>query len=161
MMTEAWEVATDADEVHRLLCASDAAHATREAPAPARHVATTRRRVEDGAVHLLRVNGEPAAMFTLTWQPAFDASIDVFPVARHAAYMSRLAVAPGRDDLAGARCVRHAVAVARAAGAEVLRCEANPDLPTYSLLRMHGFEPFGPVEEASGRRRVRLQKPLG
>jgi hypothetical protein len=135
-------------------------NATAEAPAPARRLAPTRRRVFASAVHLLRVEGEPVAMFTLTWEPAFDTGLDVFPPARLAAYMSRLAVAPGHDALTGARCVRRAAAAE--AGADVLRSEANPDLrASDALLRMHGFEPFGPVEVAGGLRGVRLQKQLG
>ncbi|WP_437854459.1 hypothetical protein [Sorangium sp. So ce363] len=159
-----WEVASNAEEVHALLCASDAHHATPENPAPARRLETTRRRVQAGSVHLLRQGAEAIAMFTLTWEPPFEADLAIFPPAGKPAYLSRLVVHPAglaRGSLAGARCLRRAVELATAGGADVLRSEANPDLTQVrALLGMFGFEEHGRAQSEDGRRRVYLQKVL-
>ncbi|WP_320064502.1 hypothetical protein [Micromonospora sp. RTGN7] len=165
-LPDGWAVADDPVEVHDLLCASDAHQAAATgSPAPARRLATTRQRVEAGAVHLLRVGGRAVGMFTLTAEAPYDASTVPFPAARQPHYLSRLSVHP--DELAagsliGVRCLRRAVQVAAASGADSLRSEANPDLaPTWSLLTGLGFVPCGPTHsDPSGRSWAYLHKPL-
>jgi len=160
-----WETATDAEEVHALLCACDAYQASPRAPAPQRSKETTRRRVADGAVHLLRGDGELLAMFTLMWSTPFDEPDGVFPPARKPAYMSRLAVNPtllAQGTVLGGQCYRRALDLAAAGGADVLRVEANPDLEhVLELLRILGFEQHGPTLSDGTRHRAFLQKPLG
>jgi hypothetical protein len=163
-----WEIGTDPGEIHALLCSSDAFQAERyRSPVPARNPGTTEQRVREGAVHVLRTGGRLAAMFTLTWAApggaeAAEAAQD--PGAGRAAYLGRLAVDPNDlvgNPMVGVQCVRRAIETARAAGAEVLRSEANPDLAgTWEMLRQLGFEQLGPVEEEAGVRRARLQKQL-
>lgn len=159
-----WEIAADADEVHALLCASDAAQATPEAPAPQRRMERTRRRVESDAVHLLRLDGAAAAMLTLTPEPPFGDDLGPFPPLRRPAYLSRLAVEPvvlRREPLVGARCVRRAIDLATAEGADGMRSEANPDfVRVLRLLTFAGFEQQGPIRSDGRRRRVGLQRPL-
>jgi hypothetical protein len=160
-----WGIATDPVETHELLCACDRFQAERHpSPVPRRSFATTEARVREGAVHLLRADGEPAGMFTLTWQPPFDAGADAPPDAGRPAYLGRLAVHPrwlAAGSMVGVQCVRRAIEAAREAGADVLRSEANPDLAgTWELLRTLGFTPLGPVEESGGVRRAKLQKTL-
>ncbi|RFU86637.1 hypothetical protein DY218_11215 [Streptomyces triticagri] len=103
-------------------------------------------------------------MFTMTATPRMPAHPD-FPPAHKPAQLSRLAVAPellAAGSLTGVRCVRKAIAVASALGADVLRSEANPDLQgTRQLLDQLGFFQQGPVHtDESGRRFVYLQKTL-
>ncbi|MFL6128904.1 MAG: cupin domain-containing protein [Mycobacteriales bacterium] len=161
-----WEVATDPAEVHQLLHDSDA-HQARQSgsPVPQRQLETTVRHVRDGAVHLLRRDGVAVAMFTLSWSPAFDEDESIFPIAVRAAYLSRLSVAPAAlasGSLDGLRCVRRAVELAAEAGADALRCEANPDLAgTRAMLDRLGFVQCGPVHaDDRGRRWVYLHRPL-
>jgi len=120
--------------------------------------------VRSGSVHLLRHEGRPAAMFTLTWEPPFDASATTFPPARKPIYMGRLAVAPewlANGSLVGVRCVRRAIEIAEQAGADALRSEANPDLARVrALLDALGFEECAAFQSADGRRAVHLQKTL-
>lgn len=161
----AWAVATDPAEAHELLCASDSYQAERTGtPAPARRIASTERLVRAGATHMLRQGGRAVAMFTLTTDPPFDAAEVPFPFAATPRYLQRLAVHPdltARGSLAGARCVRQALELAAAAGADVLRCEANPDLvATRELLASLGFEQVGEVLETGGARRVHLQRRI-
>jgi hypothetical protein len=159
-----WEVASDAQEVHHLLCASDAYIATTKTPAPHRNRSTTENRVRSGSVHLLRHDGEAVAMFTLTWEPPFAEGIASFPLARKAAYLSRLAVCPDwleRSELVGVQCLRKAAELATAAGADALRSEANPDLEKVrTLLALFGFVEYQADRSTDGRRRVYLQKDL-
>jgi GNAT superfamily N-acetyltransferase len=159
-----WELSADAEEVHALLCASDAYHATPGSPAPLRSLETTRRRVGAGSVHLLRRGSEAVAMFTLTWDPPFEGGGALFPPARKPAYLGRLAVHPdwlARGSIVGAQCLRRAVEVATRGGADVLRSEANPDLTQVrALLGMFGFQEHGRSRAEDGRPRVYLQKAL-
>lgn len=159
-----WEISTDADEVHSLLCASDAYHATQNVPPPERSIATTRRRVQEGSVHLLRFEGAAVATFTLTWDAPFEADLSVFPKARKPAYLGRLAVMPAwlqNGSLAGARCLRKACELAASSGADALRSEANPDLyRVREMLHLFGFEEYGRASSKDGRRQVHLQKTL-
>ena len=160
----AWEVARDVEEVHALLCASDAYSATHEVPAPLRNKATTEHRVWTGSVHLLRFDVEAVGMFTLTWDPPFEQDLSVFPPAKHPIYIGRLAVKPewqSRGSIVGAQCLRKAAELAIAAGADVIRSEANPDLKrTRKLLDLFGFIEYGRVLSDDGRNRVYLQKNL-
>ena len=161
----AWAVATEPAEVHELLCASDGYQAERTGtPAPARRIASTEWLVRSGAVHVLRQDGRAVAMFTLTEDPPFDPADVPFPSADAPRYLQRLAVHPdlaARGSLAGARCVRRALELAAAAGADALRCEANPDLAaTHELLVSLGFEQAGDALEAEGARRVYLQRRI-
>jgi hypothetical protein len=162
--TSSWEVGADPAEVHALLCACDAHQSTPEAPAPKRNPETTRRRVEAGEVHLLRQGGEAIAMFTLSWDAPFGDDLSTFPVARRPAYLGRLAVHPELlegGSIVGAGCLRRAVELARAGGADALRAQANPDVANVlALLTAFGFEQCGPVLSDGERRRVHLQKPL-
>src|SRR5690349_18736947 len=129
-MDTGWSRAVDADvaAVHGLLVASDAHHArTYGIATPERSVETTRRRVADGVVHVLRQGADPVAMFTLTDRPPFAQSLDIFPPARQPAYLQRLAVTPaGLADgpFIGLRCLRRATTLAVADGADALRAEA-------------------------------------
>jgi hypothetical protein len=161
-----WEVAADADVVHDLLCASDRYQAERfHSPVPQRNPATTASRVRDGLVHLLRVGGAAAAMFTLTRTPAFDEPPGVFPAAANPAYLSRLAVRPdlvAASSLAGPLCLRRAMALARERGADVLRAEANPDIEsTVECMTLLGFRRCATSSGGtSGPRRVHLYRTL-
>ncbi|MGV9848442.1 hypothetical protein ACWDWU_06560 [Streptomyces sp. NPDC003442] len=161
-----WETARDPDEVHALLCACDA-HQARNygSPTPVRNAGTTARRVRAGEVHLLRHEGEPAGMFTLSWEPPFALDPDAFPPALRPAYLGRLAVAPARladGAPVGASCVRRALELAADNGADALRAEANPDLTdTVKLLELLGLRRHARVlTDAEGRRTVRLHKNL-
>ncbi|MFF2998207.1 hypothetical protein ACFVTC_27195 [Streptomyces sp. NPDC057950] len=159
-----WETAEDPDEVHALLRACDGYQARKYgSAAPVRNSGTTERRVHAGDVHLLRHDGEAAGMFTLTWDPPFALAPDSFPAATRPAYLGRLAVAPrwlADSTPAGATCVRRALELASARGADALRSEANPDLAdTVKLLELLGFRRHGGVlTDGEGRRTVRLQK---
>lgn len=159
-----WTVADDPEEVHELLRESDAAQAMPEAPVPVRSMETTRRRVADGSVHGLRLDGELAAMITVTWEPPSAGAASAYSPARKPAYISRLAVRPQfleQQPLAGASCIRRAIEVCASGGADVLRSEANPDLEAVMrLLRMLGFERQGPVHGDGVRRWVHLEKRL-
>ncbi|HEU0297874.1 MAG TPA: hypothetical protein VFR37_00425 [Longimicrobium sp.] len=159
-----WEVAGDPDEVHALICACDAFTATARAPAPVRSPESTRRRVDERAVHLLRHGPRAVATFTLTPYPPFDADLSLFPPARRPAYLGRLAVMPERlatGELLGPRCLRRAVELAAAAGCDALRSEANPDLEgVRAMLHLFGFQEYGQAQAQDGRRRVYLQKTL-
>ncbi|MFF1542315.1 hypothetical protein [Streptomyces sp. NPDC058291] len=166
MRTPVWEVATDADEVHELLCASDRCQAERFAsPVPRRNPATTEFRVRNGLVHLLRSEGRAAAMFTLTEAPTFDVPPGVFPAARSPAYLSRLAVRPdlvAAASLAGPLCLRRAMALARERGADMLRAEANPDIEsTVECMVLLGFRRCAAVpDDDAGPRRIHLYRVL-
>lgn len=160
---ETGEVATDAQEVHELLTESDRWQAQRtSSPVPVRSFATTRRRVRERAVHVVRIDGLLVGMVTLSWDPPFMAAMDGLPTAARPAYLSRLAVAPDRlGDMVGLRCLRAAVDAAALAGADAVRAEANPDLAaTCDLLRLLGFVQYGPVEDRTGMRSIQLQKNL-
>jgi len=162
-MQSAWEIASDADEVHRLLLASDAA-ASGGGPVPDRRIEGTRRRLADGVVHLLRIDGRAAAMVTVTPAPPFDLADTEYANLPGALYMQRLAVDP---DLAadyphlGMRAVRHALDIAVRADAPALRAEANPDLTrVLALLLAHGFEPVGARRGPPDRPRIYLELGL-
>ena len=163
-MAWSWEVSTDIEEVHSLLCACDAYQSNRELPAPVRSIETTRRRVRAGSVHLLRFGTEPVAMFTLTLDPPFSDDRATFPSALKPTYLSRLAVRPdwlARGSIVGARCIRKAIEVAASLGADAVRSEANPDLKgVTTVLRLFGFQEYGRTQAEDGRRRVYLQKTL-
>lgn len=159
-----WEVSTNVEEVHTLLCACDAYTATAKAPAPVRKIETTRRNVQAGAVHVLRYAGEVVAMFTLTWFPPFSQETTIFPFAHKPAYLSRLAVEPAwqqKGTILGAQCLRKAIELAICTGADAIRAEANPDLlRVRALLDLFGFKEYGQIQSEDGRRRVYLQKEL-
>lgn len=161
-----WEVAADAGEVHDLLCVSDRYQGERfNSPVPQRNPATTASRVDDGLVHLLRVGGAAAAMFTLTRTPAFAEPPGVFPVAANPAYLSRLAVRPdlvAAASLAGPLCLRRAMALARERGADMLRAEANPDIAsTVECMTLLGFRRCTTSSVAgAGPRRLHLYRVL-
>jgi hypothetical protein len=93
-MSGSWEVGNDVEEIHALLCASDAHHANDRSPAPSRNIETTRERARTGAVHVFRHDGEAIAMFTLTQTAPFAEPTSSFPAARQPTYLSRLVVAP-------------------------------------------------------------------
>jgi hypothetical protein len=169
------EIATDAADVHRLLCVSDA-HQARQygLPAPVRQLAGTQQRVEAGLTWVLRWTGETVATFTIRWSAPFPDAAHIYPHSNKPAYLERLAVSPAHlttapTGLFGARCLRSAVELAQQGGADMMRAEANPDLTaTYQLLRMFGFVPVGaPTDnrptgnpQPAGLRRIYLQKPL-
>ncbi len=159
-----WSVAEDVDEVHRLVCESDAAQASALAPAPVRRVETTKRLVAERSVQILRRGDRAIATITLGWQAPFPDDLWRFADARKPAYMSRLAARPSalaREPLVGAQCVRRAIELARSAGADAIRCEANPDLAgVTAMLALLGFERCGPELQDGVRRRVHLQRSL-
>jgi hypothetical protein len=159
-----WEVATDPEAVHGLLLASDAAAATPASPPPQRNRATTRRLVADGSVHLLRLNGIPAATFTMAGAPPFDLADTDYATDVTAVYMQRLAVSPGlraAHPFLGARALRHALRIAEISGAEVLRSETNPDLKAAStLLFGHGFVRVGDIRGSAERPRACVERRL-
>lgn len=159
-----WEVSTNVEEVHALLCACDAYTATDKAPVPVRQIETTRRNVLEGSVRVLRYEGEVVAMFTLTWFPPFSQETTIFPSVHKPAYISRLAIKPAwqqKGTILGAQCLRKAVELAICAGADAIRSEANPDLTRVrALLDLFGFKEYGQMQSEDGRRRVYLQKEL-
>ncbi|MFI0785991.1 GNAT family N-acetyltransferase [Streptomyces lydicus] len=161
----AWEPAESAEEVHALLRASDLHTAELYGlPVPERRLERSRALVGERAVHLLRHGDTAIAMFTLTGRPPFRRALDVFPPARAPLYLQRLAVHPDRarrDATLGMRAVRRACETARAAGADALRAEANPDLrKSVELLTGLGFVAYGEVEAEDWMRRVYLQRAL-
>jgi hypothetical protein len=159
-----WKTATNAEEIHALLCACDAYTATPVAPPPTRSRETTVRRVTEGVVQVLRCNSFAVATFTLTRDPPFVEPSYHYPPARAPMYVGRLAVHPDwlrRGGLVGAQSLRRAIELATSAGADVLRSEANPDLTaTRALLHQFGFKEYGGATDGTGRRRVYLQKEL-
>ncbi|MFI1196316.1 GNAT family N-acetyltransferase [Micromonospora sp. NPDC020750] len=163
LMEWTWAVATDSSEAHALLCASDGHQAARYGMvAPVRNLDTTERRVRAGSVHLLRHGTEAAASFTLSQEPPHGLDLSVYPPATSPVYLQRLAVAPAYEgSIVGVRCLRRAVELAREQGADVLRCEANPDLlATRRMLDTLGFTQHGPTLAENGVRRVHLQKTV-
>jgi predicted GNAT family N-acyltransferase len=163
-MSWIWEVSTNVEEVHTLLCASDAYTANTKAPAPIRNIETTRRRVHEGSVHVLRFENEPVAMFTLTWDAPFSDDTKIFPFARKPAYIGRLAVQAEwqkKGSIVGAQCLRKAIELAKSLASDVIRSEANPDLiGVRTLLDLFGFKEYGQAQSEDGRRCVYLQKNL-
>lgn len=160
-----WEEASDAEEIHALLLSSDSyQEALYGIPAPQRNIETTRRRVADRVVHVLRDERSVAAMFTLTSEPPAGVRAADFPHAERPVWLSRLAVDPGllrEGSLVGVRCVRRAIEIAVEVRADALRAEANPDLvATYDMLVLLGFVECGRPRSEGGRRRVYLQKPI-
>ena len=163
----AWRLAddADADTVHRLLEASDAYQARKYGlPLPTRSVETTRRSIRERRVHLLERDGEAVGMFTLGREPTFAEPLSTFPPRRNPYYLQRLAIQPAeseRGSLVGVRCLRRALDLARAAGADAVRCEANPDLrSTLELFELFDFRRHGRASESSGLRRIYLQNDL-
>lgn len=157
-----WETATDPNQVHNLITASDSFHAaTYGLGAPTRSRESTEGLVRAGAVQVLRCGPELVATFTITDRPPFAQDVSIFPVARRPLYLQRLAVEPhwlARTPLVGMRCLRRAVSYAAALGADALRSEANPDLEaTAKLLAAVGFVRYGPVSSGGELRRVYLQ----
>jgi hypothetical protein len=160
-VTAQWVEATEPDEVHDLLLASDRHVAARYGlPVPQRDRRSTRQLVSERRTHLLRVDGAAVAVFALTPTPAFDVDLAIFPPAARPAYLRRLAVRPERLDdgeLYGPACVRRAMEVAAAHGADALRAETNPDLAgIVRLLEAFGFEQYGPVRTEGWMRRICL-----
>ncbi len=159
-----WRIAADDAAVHSLIEASDRAAAQRSGtPAPARRLSSTRALVAGRLVHVGTVDGVPVATVTVGPVPSFDASAEpLLPSAARPWYMQRLAVHPRcPDPLAGARAVRQAIRTAADGGADVLRAEANPDLPdVLRLLTALGFVRYGTVDTPAPRR-TRLQRPVG
>ncbi|MEU6173859.1 hypothetical protein ABZ832_18285 [Streptantibioticus parmotrematis] len=165
-LSDGWAIASEADEVHELLCASDAFVAeTYGTPLPRRNRESTEGLVSAEAVHILRQEGVAAGMFTLTWKPSFTTETDFFPHTDKPIYMQRLAVLPDRvtgGELTGLMCVRRAMEVALEYGATAIRAETNPDLVnTVRLIKQFGFEQHGPVLAHGGVRRIYLQNDLG
>ncbi len=163
-MAPRWEVAHDAEEIHELVLASDAHTANERAPAPARELRSTARRVGRGDTYVLRVDGQAVATFSLSRVPPYDPEQIDFPPAASPLYLSRLAVWPDHPDgagLAGPRALRTAIRMARAAGADAIRSEANPDLGrVFEMLELHGFVVYASERDAEGRARAYLQKQL-
>lgn len=164
-MVWSWEIATDLQEVHELLCTSDAQQALMYGvPAPVRRLESTRRHVEAGATRILRQDGDAAGMFTLTWVPPFNEETARFPSRLKPAYLQRLVVSPRwrrGDSLVGPRCLRCAIEVAIDRGADALRAEANPDLKaTRTFMQLLGFEQHGPTLTDGALRRIYLEKDL-
>ena len=166
-MVVRWELAADADLVHKLLLQSDQQHArATRTRAPTRSEASTASHVAAGYVRLQMSGDEILGMFTLSRIPTFDPSRSVLPDALDPMYLQRLVVVTNpvttADPLVGLRCVRRAIDEAAASGADALRSEANPDLSrSYSLLLACGLNPFGQVDERSdGLRIVRLHMDL-
>ena len=154
-MSLVWSVADDASVIHRLIEASDKGAAERSGTtAPARRMESTRGLVSKGFVHLGVLDGRPAVTVTVGDVPPFDPDETGMPPAAAPRYMQRLAVEPDvPDKLLGFHAVRHAIAVATAAGADVLRSEANPDLEdVLRMLTALGFERFRTNEEGPARR---------
>lgn len=166
MPTREWAVAVDVDEVHDLLCACDLRQAVESGtPVPARRFETTKRRVESGAVHVLTEDGVAIATFTLTDEAPFPPDPGRFPEPAKPMYLQRLAVRPdllASGAVVGVQCVRKAIELASAAGADALRCEANPDLVgTFTLLTTLGFRQQGPVYFShTDAKRTYLQRDL-
>lgn len=139
-----WRVATDAPMVHALLEASDRRSATAEAPPPQRNPARTAALVEAGAVQLLTIDGQAAAMITLVTYPPFEMDGLAYPPAEAPLYMQRLSVDGWAADrfgaLPGLATLRRALEVAEARGADALRSEINPDLvDVRDMLHALGF----------------------
>jgi hypothetical protein len=103
-------------------------------------------------------------MFTLTWEPPFEEDIAMFPAARNPAYIGRLAVSPewlAQGSIVSMKCLRKAIELARHAGADAIRSEANPDLARIrTLLDLLGFREYGSARSEDGRGRVYLQRSL-
>ena len=161
-MSLVWSVADDADVIHRLIEASDRRAAERSGTTPpARRTASTRGLVSKGFVHLGVLDGRPAVTVTVSDNPPFDPGESGLPSADEPRYMQRLAVDPDvPDKLLGFHAVRHAIEVATAAGADVLRSEANPDLEdVLRMLTALGFARFATHEGPA--RRTYLQRELG
>jgi hypothetical protein len=162
--TDGWSIASNVEQVHQLLCASDTyAAAKHHMPVPKRNPETSRRLVEDGSVHLLIRDGAGRAMFTLGWHPPYSLP-DEFPAAGKPAYLQRLAVDPvsiQEDPLLGVQALRRAVEVAAIQGADAIRAETNPGLTgIVALLTAFGFQRYGPIRADGWMRRVYLQKQL-
>lgn len=162
--TITWELARNADEVHALLVASDEYAATKhELPAPTRNMSSTTYLVDSGYVHAGRRDGALIGMFTLTPHPPRGAIDPGFPSARDPRYLQRFAIRPdhlGKGSVVGAQCLRTALEVATAAGADVLRAETNPDLTAITgFLQAFGFVQYGAIVEGV-MRRVYLEKRL-
>jgi hypothetical protein len=159
-----WSTATNPHVIHALICACDQFVATSDQPAPTRRMETSIRRVLDGCVQLLLVDAQPAATFTLSRDPPYSLSLEVFPSARMPLYLGRLAVHPtwlAKGSLMGVHALRRAVDLATDAGADVLRSEANPTLGRMrTVLEAFGFREHGASEASDGRRRIYLQKDL-
>jgi GNAT superfamily N-acetyltransferase len=159
-----WESARDAEEIHALLCASDAFVATPEAPPPKRNRATTQRLIDEGATQVLRHDGRAVASINLLWTPPFEMGQAQFPPAARPAFLARLAVDPEwakRGSILGAQCIRRAMDLALERGADAIRCEANPDLTrTRAMLGLFGFSEHGAAQDPDGRRRVYLHLAL-
>lgn len=157
-----WVVAADVDEVHRLLEASDrhAAASTGTEP-PSRRRTSTVALVTAECVYVGHARGRPVVTVTVGQISSFDAERAGLPAARNPWYMQRLAMDPATPDkLAGFAAVRHAVSVARAGGADVLRAEANPDLTAVlRMLTAVGFRRYG-TDEGGGPPRTYLQLSL-
>ncbi|CRK61872.1 hypothetical protein [Alloactinosynnema sp. L-07] len=161
-----WEVASDSRAVHDLLRASDEFHAEATGtPVPTRRPESTERHVRAGNVQVAWSADRIAGMFTLTDFAPFDLAEAALPPAHAPLYLQRLVVAPdllAQGSLVGVRCVRRAVTVATERGADVLRCEANPDLVgSVTVLLASGFVHSGPVhDDGGGRRWIHLHRPL-
>lgn len=155
-----WEFVDDADEVHRLLLASDLKAAS-GGPPPQRNPAGTRRLVRAGAVQGLRRGARLVATVTLSEEPTFDSGpecADVNPVL----YMRRLSVDPAaQDPLLGLRAVKRAVAYAREMHFRALRSEVNPEVAgVHRMLTSLGFRQRGGVDLTSGFPAVQMELVL-
>lgn len=162
MTALAWEQATDGAEVHRIIQASDRRAAERSGtPAPARRLASTEGLVGRGFVRLGRLDGRAVVTVTVGDTPPYDLAGTGLPPAVAPRYMQRLAVDPAATvPLVGLRAVRHAVAVATAAGGDALRAEANPDLAdVLRMLLAAGFTRYG-TDVAGPAPRTYLQRDL-
>lgn len=161
-MSLTWTVADDASVIHELIEASDrrAARSSGTKP-PTRRPASTEWLVTRGFTHLGRLDGRAAVTVTVSDVPPYDPEETDLPPATDPRYMQRLAVHPdAADPLLGFHAVRHAIAVATAAGADVLRAEANPDIAdVLRMLTTLGFVRFG-TDDSGPARRTYLQRDL-
>ncbi|MFF2393280.1 hypothetical protein [Nocardia sp. NPDC058114] len=160
-MTLHWRLTGEPDLVHAIIEQSDIQMAAlTNTPVPQRHPESTRRLVAGGHVWLGLTDARPVVTVTVGEVSSFDADEAGMPQVETAWYMQRLAVAPGAtSQLPGFHAVRHAVRRASMAGVDVLRAEANPDLPTLSMLLKIGFDRYG-TDDSGPARRTFLQLSL-
>ncbi len=147
-MSWTYEIAINADEVHRIICECDLFQATAEAPAPVRNFQTTLRRVAEQCVYLTRKDGEIVSTFTITTDPPFPVErLSCFSPTNQPLYMSRHALSVKflqAGDIIGLQSFRTAMQVAKNRGGSMLRAETNPRLSrVVTLMKMLGFEEKG------------------
>ena len=138
-------VVSNAVQAHDLLICSDVARCQPGQPLPQRNPQTTRALVEAGYVHGLFCGTQLMAMVTIGPSIPHGLDTSLFAPAQRPFYMQRLAVHPvltSGHSMAGFRCVRTAIDVARRSGADTLRAETNAALTdTVALLTRLGLRP--------------------